>query len=73
MSTAFPETLTDLSETLPDRVRGLGSSQIAEVADLAREDPAVIKLWIGEGDLPTPDFVTEAVVQALREGHTRYT
>ncbi|MDT8329667.1 pyridoxal phosphate-dependent aminotransferase [Roseomonas gilardii] len=73
MSTAFPETLTDLSETLPERVRGLGSSQIAEVADLAREDPAVIKLWIGEGDLPTPDFVTEAVVQALREGHTRYT
>lgn len=73
MSAALSDAMTDLTETLPERVRGLGSSQIAEVADLAREDPAVIKLWIGEGDLPTPDFVTEAVVQALREGHTRYT
>ncbi|UPG71179.1 pyridoxal phosphate-dependent aminotransferase [Roseomonas gilardii subsp. gilardii] len=73
MSAALSDAVNDLNETLPDRVRSLGSSQIAEVADLAREDPAVIKLWIGEGDLPTPDFVTEAVVQALREGHTRYT
>ena len=43
------------------------------MADRGRDDPEVVKLWIGEGDLPTPDFVTEAVVQALREGHTRYT
>ncbi|MFT8245449.1 pyridoxal phosphate-dependent aminotransferase [Roseomonas sp. BN140053] len=58
---------------LPARILGLGTSQIAEVADLAREDPDVIKLWIGEGDLGSPDFVTEAAVAAMRDGHTRYT
>lgn len=59
--------------TLPARTRAMASSQIAEIADLAREDPTVIKLWIGEGDLPTPDFVSEAAMTALRDGHTRYT
>ena len=58
---------------LPQRILDLGVSQIAEVADLARDDPSVIKLWIGEGDLPTPDFVIEAATTALRDGETRYT
>ncbi|UFN49585.1 pyridoxal phosphate-dependent aminotransferase [Roseomonas sp. OT10] len=68
-SHAMPAPAADL----PARIQGLGASQIAEIADLAREDPAVIKLWIGEGDLPSPEIVTEAAVAALREGHTRYT
>lgn len=59
--------------TLPARTRAMASSQIAEIADLGREDPAVIKLWIGEGDLGTPAVVADAAVAALREGHTRYT
>ena len=58
---------------LPRRILDLGVSQITEIADLARDDPAVIKLWFGEGDLPTPDFVTEAAAAALRDGQTRYT
>lgn len=60
-------------DTLPPRIKDLGQNQIAEIADLAREDPAVIKLWIGEGDLPTPSFVTEAAEAAMRAGQTRYT
>ncbi len=60
-------------DTLPPRIKDLGQNQIAEIADMAREDPAVIKLWIGEGDLPTPAFVTEAAEAAMRAGHTRYT
>ncbi|EHM02322.1 putative aspartate transaminase [Acetobacteraceae bacterium AT-5844] len=60
-------------DTLPPRIKDLGQNQIAEIADLAREDPAVIKLWIGEGDLPTPPFVTEAAEAAMRAGQTRYT
>jgi hypothetical protein len=44
----------DLTDTLPTRVREIGTSQIGLVADLGRDDPDVIKLWIGEGDLPTP-------------------
>ena len=58
---------------LPDRIRDLAQNQIAEIADLGREDPEVIKLWIGEGDLPTPSFVTEAASAAMAAGHTRYT
>jgi aspartate/methionine/tyrosine aminotransferase len=59
--------------SLPARIRDLSVNQIAEIADLAREDPEVIKLWIGEGDLPTPPFVTEAAEAAMRAGQTRYT
>lgn len=58
---------------LPARTRAMAASQIAEIADLARDDPAVIKLWIGEGDLGTPDMIREAAEAAMREGHTRYT
>lgn len=63
----------DLAETLPARVRAIGTSQIGLVADLGRDDPDVVKLWIGEGDLPTPPFVVEAAHAAMLAGHTRYT
>lgn len=57
----------------PARINTIELNQICDIADLAREDPDVIKLWIGEGDLPTPDFVREAAVSALAAGQTRYT
>lgn len=57
----------------PTRISRIELNQICDIADLAREDPNVIKLWIGEGDLPTPAFVREAAVAALAAGHTRYT
>ncbi|UIJ91613.1 aminotransferase class I/II-fold pyridoxal phosphate-dependent enzyme [Sinorhizobium meliloti] len=57
----------------PERISGIELNQICDIADLAREDPTVIKLWIGEGDLPTPNFIREAAVAALSAGHTRYT
>ncbi|MBP0447296.1 pyridoxal phosphate-dependent aminotransferase [Roseomonas sp. SSH11] len=63
----------DLAETLPDHIRSVGTSQIGLVADRGRDDPDVVKLWIGEGDLPTPDFVVEAAHQAMLAGETRYT
>ena len=59
--------------SLSARVRGLAASQIGQVADRGRDDPEVIKLWIGESDLPTPDFVVAAAQEALKAGHTRYT
>ncbi|WP_245476041.1 pyridoxal phosphate-dependent aminotransferase [Mesorhizobium sp. M7A.F.Ca.US.006.01.1.1] len=58
---------------LPHRVQELSSSQIGLVADLGRDDPSVIKLWIGEGDLPTPPFIIDAARVAMEAGHTRYT
>jgi aspartate/methionine/tyrosine aminotransferase len=70
MPNDVPPTLT---ETLPDRVQQIGFSQIGMVADLGRDDPDVVKLWIGEGDLPTPPFIVEAAHKAMEAGHTRYT
>ena len=55
------------------RIRAIPMSDIIEVVDLARDDPDVCKLWVGESDLPTPEFICDATVRAMREGHTRYT
>lgn len=65
--------VADLAETLPARIQGVGTSQIGMVADRGRHDPEVIKLWIGEGDLPTPPFIIEAAHRAMLAGETRYT
>ena len=64
---------TDLTQLLPARIQGVGTSQIGLVADRGRDDPEVVKLWIGEGDLPTPPFIVEAAHRAMLAGETRYT
>jgi aspartate/methionine/tyrosine aminotransferase len=69
----MPATLDYPALSLPPRIRDLASSQIGLVADLGRDDPDVVKLWIGEGDLPTPPFVIDAATAAMKAGHTRYT
>ena len=63
----------DLAAGLSARIRGVGASQISLVADRGRNDPDVVKLWIGEGDLPTPPFIIAAAHAAMLAGHTRYT
>ena len=62
------DTTPSLTDTLPQRVQGIGTSQIGLVADLGRDDPDVVKLWIGEGDLPTPPFIVEAAHAAMQAG-----
>jgi aspartate aminotransferase len=54
-------------------IRDLPASRIAEISALGMDDPAVIPLWYGEGDLPTPGFIAEAASAALQAGHTFYT
>ena len=49
------------------------ASQIGEVAAVGFGDPAIVPLWFGEGDLPTPDFIGDAAIAALRDGQTFYT
>ncbi len=56
-----------------DVIRDLPTSRIAEVSALGFGDPAVIPLWYGEGDLPTPGFIGVAATAALQAGHTFYT
>jgi aspartate/methionine/tyrosine aminotransferase len=35
--------------------------------------PGVLKLYFGESNLPTPEFIKRAAEEALRQGHTYYT
>lgn len=43
------------------------------VIDLKAQGVDVIGLSAGEPDFDTPDFVKEAAIQAIRDGHTKYT
>ena len=51
----------------------LRESKIVEVWQLGFKIPDVIGLWVGEGDLPTPAFICEPAIAALRGGETFYT
>ena len=48
-------------------------SGIVEIMKYAAGKPDVIPLWVGEGSLPTPDFICEAANKALADGETFYT
>ena len=59
-------------DALPERVKAISPSRIIEIAGKAHGRTDVIHLWAGESDLPTPQFIVEAAMQALRDGHTGY-
>lgn len=48
-------------------------SGIVEVVNHGRGLPGLVPLWVGEGDLGTPEFIAEAAVASLRRGETFYT
>jgi aspartate/methionine/tyrosine aminotransferase len=67
-----------ISET--DPIRGLKpsvaaepASGIVEVFNYAEGKPDVIPLWVGQGHLPTPDFIADAAIASLKAGDTFYT
>jgi len=64
--------LKNASEGLPERIRTLNESQILQIAAAAFDIPDSIRLYAGESDEPTPQFIVDAADQAMRAGHTRY-
>lgn len=48
-------------------------SGIVAVMNYGRTLEGVIPLWTGEGDLPTPDFISKAASDSLAAGETFYT
>ena len=48
-------------------------SRIRELADIAMRMDGVLRLYFGESNLPTPDFIKRAAAQALADGFTYYT
>lgn len=52
---------------------GAPPSGIVDVVNHGRTKPGLIPLWVGEGDLSTPAFITEAATRSLAAGETFYT
>ena len=58
---------------LAGTVQQVPHSRIRELAEVAMTMDGVLKLYFGESNLPTPDFIKDAAARAIREGHTYYT
>ncbi len=59
--------------TLRRETREAPDSGIVEVFNYGRGRDGLIPLWVGEGDLATPDFICEAAARSLQAGETFYT
>jgi aspartate/methionine/tyrosine aminotransferase len=63
----------NLVAALRPEARDAPESGIVEVFNYGRAREGLVPLWVGEGDLPTPDFISDAAVKSLRDGETFYT
>jgi aspartate aminotransferase len=48
-------------------------SRIRELAEIAMGMEGVLRLYFGESNLPTPEYIKQAAVKALADGYTFYT
>src|SRR5436853_7026895 len=48
-------------------------SRIRELAEIAMSMEGVLRLYFGESNLPTPDYIKRAAMQAMADGFTFYT
>lgn len=48
-------------------------SRIRELAEIAMRMDGVLRLYFGESNLPTPEFIKRAAAKALDDGYTYYT
>src|SRR3954454_16467246 len=62
-----------LTEALRREARTAPESGIVEAMNYGREREGMIPLWAGEGDLPTPAFISDAAAGSLAAGETFYT
>ncbi|MFN7993796.1 MAG: pyridoxal phosphate-dependent aminotransferase [Bryobacteraceae bacterium] len=56
-----------------DSVHRVPHSRIRELAEVAMSMEGVLRLYFGESNLPTPEFIKRAAVKALNDGFTFYT
>src|SRR6266404_7896135 len=59
--------------TLATSVQSVPHSRIRELAEIAMAMDGDLKLYFGESNQPTPDFIKQAAIQALADGYTFYT
>ena len=54
-------------------VENVPHSRIRELAEVAMSMDGVLRLYFGESNLPTPDYIKQAAAKALADGYTFYT
>lgn len=59
--------------SLAQSVENVPHSRIRELAEVAMSMEGVLRLYFGESNLPTPDYIKNAATQALADGYTFYT
>jgi hypothetical protein len=58
--------------TLAASATQVPQSRIREIANAAMRMDGVLKLYFGESNVPTPEYIKHAAVKALDEGYTYY-
>ena len=58
---------------LAHSVENVPHSRIRELAEVAMSMDGVLRLYFGESNLPTPDYIKQAATKALADGFTFYT
>ena len=59
--------------TIARSVESVPRSRIRELAEIAMGMDGVLRLYFGESNLPTPDYIKRAAVHAMENGYTFYT
>src|SRR5581483_5536531 len=59
--------------TLASSALSVPHSRIRELAELAMGMDGVLKLYFGESNIPTPDYIKRAAQKAMADGYTYYT
>src|SRR5215469_15838979 len=54
-------------------VENVPRSRIRELGEMAMKMDGVLRLFFGESNLPTPDYIKNAAIRALQDGYTFYT
>jgi hypothetical protein len=58
---------------LAGSVETVPHSRIRELAEMAMSMDGVLRLYFGESNLPTPEYIKQAAVRAMEQGYTYYT
>src|ERR1043165_8641154 len=58
---------------LSHSVEQVPHSRIRELAEVAMTMDGVLRLYFGESNLPTPQFIKQAALEAIEGGYTFYT
>src|ERR1051326_7859213 len=66
-------TLNPSMPRIASSVENVPHSRIRELAEMAMSMEGVLRLYFGESNLPTPDFIKRAAIDALAGGYTFYT